>query len=255
MPERDGDLAAMIARFRESVRDRIADNDEFHEDLDGANPMTFLGVTGTEYRIENHEALVWIDPEGYIAEQRAWQDARDGEEHRLTVEFLSDPDQRPVVRELALAIRRNRIAPFVGSGGSACLNFPTWRKALSDLVVRIATGADATIAAECKKAEDAIAAGDLIGAGSLLYAANKTVVDNFVSTTFAVPPDLVLDDVTGITRLLPEVTDGCLITTNFDRLIEMVFEESKKPIEGFMHGSQKLHKFAVNLAKGDRCIL
>jgi hypothetical protein len=252
MPERDQDLVAMIAKFRANVEDLLADNDKFHEALKGPSPIQFRGIT-SDYSIEPHEALLWKDPIAYMVEYAAWDGLAEEERHQRAVDYLKSSNQLAIFRDLVESIRRGRIAPFVGAGSSFCLGLPLWCDALAKLAQEIE---DATPAKKpaCDAARTEIAAGNLMKAGAILYSADKTAVDQFVLTNYATKPDLTLADVSGLALLLPDLSDGCIVTTNYDNLIEKVFVFKGKPIEGYMHGTQE-HNFAVNLIKGDLCIL
>lgn len=77
-----------------------------------------------------------------------------------------------------------------------------------------------------------------------------------MSDNFLINPNWTSQDVIkGALRFLPEISHSCVITTNFDKVLEKVFEFSKKPFEGFMLGAQQNNKFVTDLIKGDRCIL
>jgi hypothetical protein len=257
MPDRDGDLVEIVQRFREMVLERLNDHSDFHDSLNGPDPIEFdgWGATPNTYHIERHEALIWKDPVGYNDELQRWREAADHEVNREAIEHLTNTNQLPVFRELCQVIQRKRVAPFVGAGSSACLNFPLWRDGLTDLAGRLEAGGNARVISRCRTARTAISRGRYIEAGAILYGLDKVQVDNYVSTTYSVPPNISLNNISGLVRLLPELADGCMITTNFDNLIERIFQHVGKPIEGYMHGSEKHHKFAVSLIRGDRCIL
>jgi len=53
--------------------------------------------------------------------------------------------------------------------------------------------------------------------------------------------------------LLKDISSGCIITTNFDQVIEEVI--GRGAIEGYMHGKQTPNKFFPKLKKGERCLL
>lgn len=55
-----------------------------------------------------------------------------------------------------------------------------------------------------------------------LYEHNKVIVDNIINTKFDGAEN---KNLKGIIELIPLLTDGCVITTNFDKLLERVFEE------------------------------
>ena len=256
MADRDQDLVLMLARMRENIGELLADHQPFHKALDGTDAVKFsgLGSSPAEYRIEAHEALLWRDPIAYMDEYLQWQGRAHQEEHKSAIDFLKQTNQLAVFRDLSVAIRRGRVAPFVGAGSSACLRFPMWADALNQLanVIESATPRKRHL---CVQARGEIIAGRMVEAGAILYGADRVQVDQFVLSNYSVNPDLTLKDVSGPVLCLPEIASGCVITTNFDNLIEKVFAESGKPIDGYMHGSQTENNFAVNLIKGDRCIL
>jgi hypothetical protein len=47
---------------------------------------------------------------------------------------------------------------------------------------------------------------------------------------------------------------GCVITTNYDKILEEIFEADGKPFQGFMRGVNQ-DKFVSKLIRNDRCIL
>ncbi len=55
-------------------------------------------------------------------------------------------------------------------------------------------------------------------------------------------------------NLLPFITDGCIITTNFDDAIEQVFKKKNIAFDGYMHGTQQ-HNFFSRLVRGQRCLM
>lgn len=93
---------------------------------------------------------------------------------------------------------------------------------------------------------------DYIATVQKLYEHNKVIVDNTINSKFDGAEHRVLK---GVIELIPQLTDGCVITTNFDKLLETVFEARHKPFQGFMHGIQQHSSFASKLVQGSRCIL
>ena len=93
---------------------------------------------------------------------------------------------------------------------------------------------------------------DYLTAVQKLYEHNQVIVDNIINTKFDGAEN---KNLKGIIELIPLLTDGCVITTNFDKLLERVFEEKGRPFQGFMHGIQQHSGFASQLVQGSRCIL
>ena len=97
---------------------------------------------------------------------------------------------------------------------------------------------------------DAHARGDYIAAAQCLWESDETQVRNYIRNTF----DKSLcekDKISGAALLLPKISRGCVITTNFDSIIETVMGT----FEGYMHGMQPGNRFVPKLMRGDRCIL
>jgi hypothetical protein len=54
--------------------------------------------------------------------------------------------------------------------------------------------------------------------------------------------------------LLPSISQGCIVTTNFDNAIEETFRRKKIAFDSYMHGTQQ-NNFFSKLVHGQRCIL
>jgi len=96
-----------------------------------------------------------------------------------------------------------------------------------------------------------------LDAVQILYENDKTQVDNFIRTNFSLPTDgqARRERIKGPVEILPDIADGCIVTTNFERLIEETYIKRNRPIEGYMHGIQDRNKFVTSLIQGERCIL
>lgn len=94
-------------------------------------------------------------------------------------------------------------------------------------------------------------AGDYLQAADLLWKADHGEVKAQVSRLFSRNQVGSKNQITGPVLLLPEFSHGCIITTNFDSIIEMVMGA----FDGYMNGLQQPNKFASNLIQGERCLL
>lgn len=256
-------LARMIMRFREAVKETLRDNEEFHAALNGEVPIRFegLGPYPNEYLIDPSDALFWNDPEAYTDELDRWQSAYYIDTHTETIEYLTKTDQKAVFLDLVDAIRKKRVAPFVGAGLSQPSGFPLWGEAIKLLVVKLEGVSASEVKADqpglryLKKVKALTGKGKYVEAAQVLYENAKTQVDNFIRTKFSLPASPNQEDIHGAIKLLPDISDGCIVTTNFDELIEQVYIARDRPLQGYMHGTQKGNKFIASLIKGDRCIL
>ena len=61
--------------------------------------------------------------------------------------------------------------------------------------------------------------------------------------------------IAGPVLLLPELARGCIVTTNFDSVIEDLFQEKLQALDGYMYGMQPGNAFVQRLLRGERCIL
>jgi len=242
----------VVERVEEVLQAAYNGNQPFNEAFNGDSPIEIptLDPAGDSYRLEASEVLFWADRDAYNNELVLWRDGIVQETHRDAVELIEQSHQVPIFCDLVAAIRRHRIVPFVGAGLSqSCKTkdgtpaFPLWGKALSDLASRIPGHDQGQFSV-------AHARGDYIAAAQCLWEADETQVRNYIRNMF----DKSLcekDKISGAALLLPKISRGCVITTNFDAIIESVMG----PFEGYMHGLQPGNRFVPKLMRGDRCIL
>ena len=121
------------------------------------------------------------------------------------------------------------LLPFVGAGLSVPMDFPSWGQFLENL------------AAECSKTDEIEA---LLGEGESEEAAeiaeealSPTVFTNRVAHTFGKRKSEQCE-LKGPVLLLPKIAGGAVVTTNFDRILERVFQDAGVPFEHVAWGSQ-----------------
>ncbi|MEN6536591.1 MAG: tetratricopeptide repeat protein [Bryobacteraceae bacterium] len=121
------------------------------------------------------------------------------------------------------------LVPFVGAGLSIHMGFPSWTAFLIQL------GVESGISAQVAK---------LVTAGAYEEAANvvedalgPSIFHRRVSQTFGQAKSYACD-LNGAVKVLPELMPGPVVTTNFDRVIERVFEEADMPFEYVSWGAQ-----------------
>lgn len=150
---------------------------------------------------------------------------------------------------MAQSIQRKRIAPFIGAGLCAPLQFPSWGDALKEIQAKFDD-------LPLPEVEDLIEKKDYLKAAELLYNQDKRTFMNYVSDRFVLKPGYTKKDVLiGALQYLPEIAHGCVITTNFDKTLEKVFDSANKSFQGFMYGIQPRSTFVKDLIKGERCLL
>lgn len=258
-------LSDTVIKFKSALNDTLnSENSEFHAAINGDEPLTFKGLAQSIhddpniYSVEKSDLLFWHDSVAYMDEMERWEGQQVKDQHAEMIEYLRTSEQSAIFSKLVETIKKKRIAPFVGAGLSKPCNFPLWREAIEKLVNKL----EGVSTSEQRAAQPALAylddvkqqlsEGRYLEAVGLLYANSKTHVDSFVRNTFELSANPVISGPVG---LLPKICDGCIITTNFDDIIETVFNKDQKPIEGYMHGTQTQNQFAAKLIQGERCIL
>jgi hypothetical protein len=141
--------------------------------------------------------------------------------------------------------------------------FPLWGEAIKKLVTKLEDVSTSQVRAlqpassYLEEVKRLISQGKYLNAVQLLYENDKTQVENHIRNTFSLPTDgqALKERIRGPIEYLPDIADGCIVTTNFDRLIEETYLNRYRPIEGYMHGIQDRSKFVTSLIQGERCIL
>lgn len=259
-------LSEAVINFRSSLKSVLdEENNEFHTAINGEKPLKFLGLgqEPNEYLADISDILFWEDSKAYMDEFARWNGQKVSEIHQDVSQFLKESDQSIVFAALVEAIKRKRVTPFVGAGLSKPCAFPLWGEAINKLITKlegVSTSeqrASQPTLSYLNQVKTLVAEWKYLEAVHLLYLNDKTQVENFIRNTFALPTDgqALNERITGPVELLPEIADGCIVTTNFDRLIEETFIKRNRPIQGYMHGVQERSKFVTSLIQGERCIL
>jgi hypothetical protein len=232
-----GHDAELIRRADELLEDEYKRNAEFNAELDGDEPLQI----GT--KIEQSAALFWVERVTYNEELEIWSDKQILANHMEAQALLESNDQLGLFRELTEAILRNRIAPFVGAGMSHDSGFPLWGEALLKILSRVESVDESSI-------RSAVVEGDYLLAAEMLWDADETQVKSYIRSQFA-KSQIPGMGPAGVAHLLTEFSRGCIVTTNYDRIIENVIPS----LDGYMHGRQVGNSFVPNLLRGARCLL
>lgn len=242
------DIIEIVEQF---LQDAYKNSARFNDALNGDEPVSIPSIKDPEnhYKFDISEILFWVDRNAYIDELESWQGQQLQDRYLDTVRFLNETDQMPVFLSLVEAIKRRRIAPFVGAGLSAPCGYPLWAKALTKVVEKLK-------GAKLKDVRACIRQTDYLKAAQLLYELDDEQLKQFIRTEFRLKKGQ--DDkpaIVGPVKLLPKISFGCIITTNFDEIIEEVFNLISAPMDGYMYGVQPDNKFVTRLVRGERCIL
>lgn len=242
----DKESKIIIDRVEDVLKSSYDENEAFNAALDEADDLHIpsLYPDREPYHYQSSEVLFWVDRNAYNDELENWTGSNLQEAHQEAIRVLTKNDQSSVFYDLVEAIRRHRIAPFVGAGMSCSSGYPLWGDALSELASRLEHVPTDTI--------NALDSCDYLRAAQLLWEHDETQVKNYLRTKFA-ENSKAADGIVGPIRMLPSLSRGCIVTTNYDSVIELVI--GKGNLEGYMHGTQRGNKFVPKLIKGDRCIL
>jgi hypothetical protein len=252
----------IIEKSDEILSEFFSQNRKFNEFYDSNAAITtsdvekeifkFIGVADpdkTEIAVTPSMALFFTEREKYISELKAWEKEDIKSQHKETIEWLKKENSILALNELVQAIKRQKIAPFIGAGISASLGLPTWGVALKELSKQLYIKPN-------KNIEDLIDAYKYIQAAELLYKKNPQAFANHVEDKFGINPNWTKQDYfNGVLKYLPGISKGCVITTNFDKILENLFKHDGSSFEGFMHGSQADSSFVTDLIEGNRCLL
>ena len=187
-----------------------------------------------KYNVPVCEALKQFDNLSYDDEFEQWKISNRNE-------LLSINSSKDNFNQLVEIVRKRKIVPFIGSGLSAPMGLPTWVKYLLDLANELMI--EEKILDYVNKNEFEEAAQFISeNIGEINF--NSRVDSKFV---------MVSPKIKGIINLLPKLTNGTIVTTNFDKLIEKVFTNHGKPLT-IIHGkdNREFHRY---FARGDDCLL
>ncbi|MEW5623404.1 SIR2 family protein [Pseudomonas putida] len=220
-------------------------NESFNGAIDESDVLEVksLKEANQGYFYKASEVLYWVDRKAYIDELDHWKGKRQIDEHEAAIQYIRDSDQRAVFLDLVDAIRRGRIAPFVGAGLSKSCEYPMWGDALRKIAQRLD-------GLGVQDIEPLMQQYDYLQAAQVLYEASAQQVEHFIRTEFQQR-----HAIRGPVTLLPDLASGCIVTTNFDTVIEDLFREKGQPLDGYMHGTQAGNNFVQRLLRGERCIL
>lgn len=258
-------LSEVVDKFQSSLNNMLDGHKDFHKAINDKRPHKFygLGEQPAEYLVDLSDILFWIDSNAYMNEFDVWNGSKVQETHQEISDYLHETEQEIVFSDLVEAVKRKRVTPFVGAGLSKPCQFPLWGEAISKLITKLEgvsisqQRANLPASTYLNGVKDLLSEHKYLEAAQLLYENDQTQVENFIRNTFSLPTDgqTLRERIKGPIDILPDITDGCIVTTNFDRLVEETYRKRNRPIEGYMHGIQDQNRFVTSLIKGERCIL
>lgn len=236
----------IVDKVEEALQAAYSSNGGFNAVLDEADPLAFRSLKDPEnlYAYPISEILYWADRDAYLDELDHWEGRCQVSEHEEASQFIKQSDQVAVFLDLVDAVRLGRIAPFVGAGISKACGYPMWGEALRKIAQKLN-------GVEKQDVEPLMAQFEYLQAAQLLYDAAADQVKHFIKTEFRQRAGAIA----GPVLLLPELAQGCIVTTNFDSMIEDLFQQRGHALDGYMYGMQPGNAFVQRLLRGERCIL
>jgi len=226
-------------------------NDNFNNFFDGDQLIKFNSCIPErdKYKFKASEILFWVDRNAYYDEFENIQNEEILQKHKELIGWLYDTRQNTTFEGLIDSIRRKRIAPFLGAGISKPYSYPLWGEALEEIL-------DELKDLDVEDSIELLQSYSYLEAAQILYEKDPQQFNYYIKKKFVLTEETKKKIISsGVPKLLPKITSGAVITTNYDKIIETVFEVGNKSFQGFMHGVQQKNQFVTKLIKGDRCIL
>lgn len=240
----DASLEELSGIGRNHRFDEALEDEEF-EDIEVVCRKIRPGIKGPNRFEEIHlakPARAFYFGDRYLYEQEA-QRFEQGERERIlnTGDFSGN---LKVFTELKQACQRGFVIPFVGAGMSKSAGCPEWREYLLRLCREARLG-------EKRMRKRLEVDGDYEGVMDEII--SKLTLRKFerdFERDFQIP-----GTVTGAVTLLPEIFDRCVVTTNFDRVLERVYEGAGRAFVEKATGKGNTSAFFRAIPAGQRYLL
>jgi hypothetical protein len=215
--------------------DEIIDNEE-NEDI-----QVICKRGGQEVPLAKpSRAFYFGDRNLYVEEARRFD--RDEKARILNTDYFRGNLES--FEDLKRSCQRGFVIPFVGAGMSKSAGCPDWGEYLLKLCREAALDPQAM---RVRFEEN----GDYEGAmNDIVTALGVHRFNRDFERGFKTP-----DDITGAVTLLPKLFDSCAITTNFDRVLERVYERDAKGFIEKVMGRGQTGAFFRAIPAGDRYLL
>lgn len=240
----DASLDELAGIGRNRRFDEALEDEEF-EDIEVVCRKVRPGARGSD-RFEEiplaKPARAFYFGDRYLYEQEA-QRFEQGERERIlnTGEFSGNAK---VFAELKQACQRGYVVPFIGAGMSKSAGCPEWKEYLLRLCREARLG-------EKRMRKRLEEDGDYEGVMDEIV--SKLTLRKFerdFERDFQIP-----DTITGAVTLLPEIFDRCVVTTNFDRVLERVYESAGRAFVEKATGKGNTSAFFRAIPAGQRYLL
>ncbi len=181
---------------------------EFNDFLDSSGDIHVL-----DYKYPPSQILFNVDNRAYLSELRSWQEGKRVEKVTYAAEVLNRDDNKHRINDLIKRLKSRRVLPFVGAGMSVPSGLPSWEKFLRSTADKC--GVPAT------KVDELVSNGKYEECADAIIEIMK---EDWFLQRFRYEFECGKGDVDGPIKLMPELFFTGVLTTNFDRLLELVYD-------------------------------
>jgi hypothetical protein len=216
-------------------------NPDFNAQYDEINETLTVVQTNCEH-LSPSEALFSLDPVQYEQAIADWKDKKLSA--ALGKGFILDEiheRNRRRFNEVLRITRRGRLIPFIGAGLSKACGCPTWHEYLRMLAERSKDRIRILAMIELNQLDDA--------ADALLRSLEPALFNELSDTVFGQR-----DEIAGAIKYLPQISKSCVLTSNFDMVVEDTYKEANEAFDRIVIGNVS-SDFHRALASGERQLL
>lgn len=213
-------------------------NREFNKMIEEAYGS--VKIFDTDY--STAKILFELDYDAYVQALSVWNEGNKQSILELARKALNYRDNKKRFKEICGVVSKGRVIPFVGAGLSVPCGKPSWR----DTLIQLSDKAEIDRIETEKKLDN----GEYEEVTEeIIHELGANGFDDHFDHTFKT-----LENLSGAVLLLPQLTSGCVITTNFDTILESTFQNAGCPFKDEVIGNQQ-SEFIRALANGDRYLL
>lgn len=237
-------------KFDESI-DFYNQNSEFNE---------FLDING-EIEVGNYsylpsKILFHTDNRAYLLELQEWREGVRVSKVESAEGILDIGDNKHRINDLIRRLKSRRVIPFVGAGMSVPSGLPSWEKFLKNCAL------------SCGVDEQKV--NELLNNGHYEKCADEIInvmKEDWFLQKFRYQFTCEKNELDGPVKLMPDIFSTGVLTTNFDRLLEMAYdghlnsfrdtflEIRKDSIDFISRGESNLFKMHGHFQVGDKRVL
>lgn len=207
-------------------------NVEFNDYFDSEGEIDIKG-----YFLLPSKILFYTDRIAYIEALNEWRENTKIQKIELAKEIIKNYDNKGRLNELLVSIRSKRTIPFVGAGMSVPCGMPGWSKFLVKCAEEGGLDTDHVLL--------------LLAEGKFEYCADLIIsqlTEGWFNQKFRYNFSSDISELNGAVHLLPDLFSSGVITTNFDNVLEKIFEKTNKNFEQISIGPK--NDFSNFLSKG-----